>query len=102
MSKENGKIQPVDQRRIVLPLLTRRQELFLAYLKVFHHQEDRLPSTREMREHMKFNSQNAAIYYIRTLVNKGYLECRNSANGSKAWWRFSRQNEQGHARAQTE
>lgn len=70
------------------PTLTPKQETVLRYLKTFHADEDRLPSSREIQAHFGFVSQTGAIGHLRALAKHGLIEHRE--RNSRSWWRFAR------------
>ncbi len=70
------------------PTLTPKQETVLRYLKTFHADEDRLPSSREIQAHFGFASQTGAVGHLRALAKHGLIEHRE--RNSRSWWRFAR------------
>ena len=72
------------------PTLTPKQETVLRYLKTFHAEEDRLPSSREIQAHFGFASQTGAVGHLRALTKHGLIERRGCARNNRGWWRFAR------------
>lgn len=71
--------------------LTANQRLVYHFLVSFHSEEDRLPSTREMQSKFGWYSQTAAMFHLKSLAKKGWLEYRsNEIKKDKGWFRFSR------------
>jgi SOS-response transcriptional repressor LexA len=70
------------------PALTPRQTEVMAYLRAFHADEDRLPSSREIQAHFGFASQTGAVGHLRALAKHGLIEHRE--RNSRGWWRFAR------------
>ncbi len=72
------------------PTLTPKQETVLRYLRAFHAEEDRLPSTREIQRTFGFASQTGAVGHLRALAKHGMIEHRGSIGRRPGWWRFTR------------
>lgn len=70
--------------------LTSKQTRVLQFLRDFHAEEDRLPSSREVSAHFGWASNTAALGHLRALARKGVIEYREDQVNRRAWWRFTR------------
>ncbi len=74
----------------MIPALTPKQAAVMTFIRDFHAQEDRLPSTRDIQAFFGFASQTGALCHLRSLCRKGYLEHRQGETKQRCWWRFAR------------
>jgi len=56
------------------PILTRRQQEILEYLRKSQRQTGIMPSTRELQHYFGFASQTAAMSHLRALERKGVIQ----------------------------
>ncbi len=70
--------------------ITDRQAKILQFMREFHATEDRLPSSREIADHLGFKHQTAVVNHLRRLVAKGLIEHRRPEGRKNGWHRFPR------------
>lgn len=63
--------------------LTKKQESVFKFIEKYQLQYGKSPTIREMRMHLKVNSDNSILKHIKGLLEKGYIEKDDTPRGIK-------------------
>ena len=63
--------------------LTPKQEAVLKFIEKHQLRHGKSPTIREIREHLKLNSDNSIVKHIRALTEKGYIQKDDTPRGIK-------------------